>query len=170
MGQFAANATCLQAAMNLSVIQALHDWPFAVWLRSAPLVYPALEAVHIVAIAITFGSLWLVDLRLLGVRLGAMAMIDTRALAGAALPWTLIGFSLAAAAGSLMFLARAGDFIGNSAFLIKILLLFVAATNAGILHSRGPLDARSKATRLQPGLSLLIWIAIIICGRWIAYV
>ena len=38
-----ANATPLQAAMNLSVIQALHDWPFAVWLRSAPLIYPRLK-------------------------------------------------------------------------------------------------------------------------------
>ncbi|HOB03454.1 MAG TPA: hypothetical protein PKJ50_18015 [Casimicrobium huifangae] len=156
--------------MNTTVIQALHDWPFAVWLRSAPVVYPALETAHIVAIAITFGSLWLVDLRLLGVRLAGLAAIDTRTLAGAALPWTLIGFSFAATAGSLMFLARAGDFIGNRAFLIKILLLFVAATNAAILHSRGPLDADSSATRLQAGFSLLTWIAIIVCGRWIAYV
>ena len=43
------------------VIQALHDWPFAVWLRSRPLIYPALEAVHIVAIAITFDHFgWLI--------------------------------------------------------------------------------------------------------------
>ena len=132
------------------MIQALHDWPFAVWLRPPRSFIPRLKPC-IVAIAITFDLLWLVDLRLLGVRLGAMAMIDTRALAGAALPWTLIGFSLAAAAGSLMFLARAGTSSVTVRFSAKILLLFVAATNAGILHSRGPLDARSKATRLQTG-------------------
>ena len=106
---------------------------------------------HIVAIAITFGSLWLVDLRLLGVRLGAMAMIDTRALAGAALPWTLIGFSLAAAAGSLMFLARAGTSSAHVWFCIKILLLFVAATNAGIPDSRGPFRCAQQGNAAQAG-------------------
>mgnify|MGYP002148206731 CR=1 FL=1 len=46
----------------------------------------------------------------------------------------------------------------------------IPGTNAAILHSRGPLDSSSTATRLQAAFSLLIWIAIIICGRWIAYV
>ncbi len=156
--------------MNPTIIHALHDWPFAVWLRSAPLVYPALETLHIVAIAITFGSLWLVDLRLLRVHLFGPGNIDARTLARAALPWTLIGFTFAAIAGSLMFLARASDFIGNSVFLIKMLLLFTAGTNAAILHSRGPLDPASAMTRVQALFSILLWIAIIVCGRWIAYV
>ena len=158
------------AALNPTLIHALHDWPFAVWLRSAPLVYPSLEAVHIIAIAITFGSLWIVDLRLLGVRLFGMTTIDANVLAKATLPWTLLGFALAAMVGSLMFLARAGDFISNGAFLIKMLLLFVAGTNAAILHSRSPLDPASAATRVQALFSIMLWIGIIICGRWIAYV
>lgn len=156
--------------MNPSLTQALDDWPLAVWLRSAPLVYPSLEAVHIIAIAITFGSLWIVDLRLLGVRLFGLSSIDANTLAKATLPWTLLGFMLAATVGSLMFLARANDFISNGAFLIKMLLLFTAGTNAAILHSRGRLDSASIATRVQALFSIVIWIAIIICGRWIAYV
>ncbi len=156
--------------MNPLITQALYDWPFAVWLRSAPLVYPTLEAIHIIAIAITFGSLWIVDLRLLGVRLFGMSTLDTHTLAKAALPWTLLGFTLAATVGSLMFLARAGDFISNGAFLIKMLLLFAAGTNAAILHSRGALDSTSLVTRGQALFSILLWIAIIVCGRWIAYV
>ncbi len=156
--------------MNPSLIQALHDWPFAVWLRSAPIVYPALEAIHIIALAITFGSLWLVDLRLLGVRLFGLNGIDANVLAKATLPWTLLGFVLAATVGSLMFLARAGDFISNGAFLIKMLLLFTAGTNAAILHSRGALDSSSTTTRVQALFSILLWIGIIVCGRWIAYV
>ena len=156
--------------MNPLIIQALHDWPFAVWLRSAPLVYPTLEAIHIISIAITFGSLWIVDLRLLGVRLFGLSLIDCNVLAKATLPWTLLGFTLAATVGSLMFLARASDFISNSAFLIKMLLLFAAGTNAAILHSRGTLDSTSTATRVQALFSILLWIGIIVCGRWIAYV
>ena len=156
--------------MNPAITLALHDWPFAVWLRSAPLVYPTLEALHIIAIAITFGSLWIVDLRLMGVRVFGLGSIDVRSLAIAALPWTLLGFTLAAMVGSLMFLARAADLIGNGAFLLKMLLLFTAGTNAAILHSRGPLNPASLATRGQALFSLALWTSIIVCGRWIAYV
>ena len=156
--------------MNPLITQALHASPFAVWLRSAPLVYPTLEAIHIIGIAITFGSLWIVDLRLLGVRLFGLSSIDANVLAKATLPWTLLGFTLAATVGSLMFLARASELISNGAFLIKMLLLFTAGTNAAILHSRGALDSASMATRGQALFSILLWIAIIVCGRWIAYV
>jgi hypothetical protein len=156
--------------LNPLITQALHDWPFAVWLRSAPFAYPTLEAVHIIAIAITFGSLWIVDLRLLGVRLFGLASINANVLAKATLPWTLLGFTLAATVGSLMFLARASDLIGNSAFLAKMLLLFTAGTNAAILHSRGPLDSDNFATRAQALFSIVLWLAMIVCGRWIAYV
>jgi hypothetical protein len=156
--------------MNPALTQALHDWPFAVWLRTAPLIYPGLEALHLIAIATTFGTLLIVDLRLLNVGVFGLRQFDVNAMAKAVLPWTLLGFFLAAMTGSLMFLSRASDFIANSAFLLKMLLLFTAGTNAGILHSRGPLDATNLATRLQAALSLAIWIAVIVSGRWIAYV
>ncbi len=156
--------------LNPALTLALHNWPFAVWLRSAPLVYPSLEALHIIAIAITFGSLWIVEMRLLGVTLLDLDKMDANVLAKATLPWTFLGFTCAAIFGSLMFLARASDLIGNSAFLVKMLLLMTAGTNAAILHSRGPLDSASIATRAQAVLSIALWIAIIFCGRWIAYV
>ncbi len=156
--------------MNPAIAQALHDWPFAVWLRTAPLVYPVLEALHLIAIATTFGTLLIVDLRLLNIGAFGLRQFDVNAIAKAVLPWTLLGFVLAAITGSLMFLSRANDFIENSAFLLKILLLFAAGTNAGILHSRGALNATNALTRFQAALSLAIWIVVIVCGRWIAYV
>jgi hypothetical protein len=156
--------------VNPAIIEHLHNWPFAVWLRTAPLVYPALEALHLIAIATTFGTLLIVDLRLLNVSLFGLRDIDARKIANAVLPWTLLGFVFAAMTGSLMFLSRASDFITNIAFLIKILLLFTAATNAAILHSRGALVATNRITQLQAAFSLAIWITVIVCGRWIAYV
>ena len=123
-----------------------------------------------VSIAITFGTLWIVELRLLGVRLLGLDQIDANTLAKATLPWTLLGFTCAAIFGSLMFLSRASDLIGNGAFMLKILLLVTAGTNAAILHSRGPLDPSNLATRGQALFSILLWIGMIFCGRWIAYV
>ena len=97
-------------------------------------------------------------------------LLSSTVYAGSFILMQLVGFTLAAMVGSLMFLARASDFISNGAFLLKMLLLFTAGTNAAILHSRGPLNPDSLVTRGQALFSLLLWIAIIVCGRWIAYV
>lgn len=149
-----------------ALIDALHHWEPIVWLRVHPYAYPTLETVHIVGLALVFGSLWVVDLAILG----GLRGLDPRQLARRVLPWTLAGFVLAAASGLTMFATNVADLVANPAFVIKMGLLFAAGTNAAILHARGAIDATNGTTRLQAGLSLLIWIAVIACGRWIAYV
>lgn len=153
----------------ITPIQALDHWAPIVWLKTNVYAYPTLEVVHIVGIALLFGTLWAVDLRLL-LRGGALEKLDLQTLAKALLPWTIAGFLLAAATGLTMFVSRVGDLISNPMFISKMCLLFAAGTNAAILHARGPLDAKNAITRTQAGLSILIWLAVITCGRWIAYV
>jgi hypothetical protein len=160
------NAGMKSAAM----MQALHDWPFAAWLRTSTVAYPALEVVHIIGFALLFGSICVVDLRLLGVRLAGLHMHEPNALAKAVLPWTLLGFAIALCAGSLMFIAHARDFIANPAFVLKMGLLFTAGCNAALLHSRGSINPHSAGTHVQALLSIGLWMAVITCGRWIAYV
>ncbi|MCA3030284.1 MAG: hypothetical protein ING66_17015 [Rhodocyclaceae bacterium] len=137
-----------------------------VWLKTTPVVYPILEIGHIVGIALVFGTLWIVDLRILG----RMPMFDVNQLAKHILPWTVAGFLLAALTGLTMFVSRIGDLIANPAFVLKIGLLFAAGTNAAVLHARGAINCESTLTRAQAVLSLLIWLAVIVCGRWIAYI
>lgn len=147
-------------------LDALSQWAPIAALKANAFAYPVLEIAHIVAIAIVFGTLWVVDLRILG----RMQALPLHRLAGYVLPWTLAGFVLAALTGLTMFAMRASDLIANPAFLAKVVLLFAAGTNAAILHSRGPLDEQSGATRLQALLSIVIWVCVIAAGRWIAYV
>jgi hypothetical protein len=149
-----------------AALDALNRWGPIVWLKTNAYAYPTLETMHLIAIAIVFGTLWIVDLRLLRV----IRAIDARLLAQTLLPWTLAGFALALLTGLTMFVSRIGDFIGNPAFILKMGLLCAAGANAGILHARGAPDDTSAATRFQAALSIMIWIAIIFCGRWIAYV
>lgn len=151
---------------SIAPLVALSQWGPIAWLKVNALAYPLLEVVHIVAIALVFGTLWIVDLRILG----AMRVLPLQALASRLLPWTLVGFALAALSGLTMFATRADDLVSNTAFVTKMILLFAAGTNAGILHARGPLDERSALTRVQAALSLVIWVSIIFFGRWIAYV
>ena len=154
------------AAPLTGALVALEQWAPVVWLKTSDYAYPALETLHIVGIALVFGTLWIVDLAILGRLRG----LDVQLLARRVLPWTLAGFLLAALSGLTMFVTAVGDLIANPAFVLKMTLLFVAATNAGILHARGPIDGSNRLTRIQAVLSVLIWLAVIACGRWIAYV
>jgi hypothetical protein len=51
-----------------------------------------------------------------------------------------------------------------------MLLLLTAGCNAAWFHGRGSLDKLDGMARAQMAVSTLIWLAVIACGRWIAYV
>ena len=149
-----------------TALDALNHWAPIIWLKTNPYAYPALEVVHIIGIALVFGTIWIVDLTILG----KLRVFEVNLLARHVVPWTMAGFALAAATGLTMFATSVGDLIANPAFVLKMGLLFAAGTNAAVLHGRGAIDGGSIFTRWQALLSIVIWVAIIACGRWIAYV
>ena len=151
---------------DTSALSAWDQWSPIVALKANAIVYPLCEVVHLVAIGLLFGTIFLVDLRLLGF----MRQFDANVLARAILPWTLLGFVVAVLSGLTLFAMRIGEMLQNPFFIAKICLLFAAGSNAAVLHARGPLDPGAALTRGQAGVSLLIWVAAIFCGRWIAYV
>jgi hypothetical protein len=134
-------------------------------LQSSTWAYPVLEIVHITGIALLLGNLVLLELRVFG----KGAALPVRELAKLSLSIALGGFALAAASGLVMFATQPQELLGNRAFTLKMLLLFAAACNAGIFHARGSLDKLDGVARAQMFLSTLIWLAVITCGRWIAY-
>ncbi|WP_119152959.1 hypothetical protein [Caldimonas tepidiphila] len=141
------------------------DLPALAWIGAHPWAYPALEALHIVGIGVLLGSLLMFELRLWG--LGRE--LPLAALARLALPVSLAGFALAAAAGLLMFASQPSELVANRYFVWKMGLLFIAGCNAAAFHARGGLARPDGWARAQTALSLGLWIAVIICGRWIAY-
>ncbi len=134
-------------------------------LRSHLWAYPALEIVHICGIALLLGNLLLLEMRVFG--LGAA--LPVKALARLSLGLAAAGFSIAAASGLLMFASQPAELLANRAFTLKMLLLLVAACNAGWFHGRASLDKLDLVARAQMVLSTLIWLAVVACGRWIAY-
>lgn len=127
--------------------------------------YPALEIVHIVGIALLLGNLVLLELRVFG----RGAALPVPELARLSLGLAGLGFSLAAATGLLMFATQPQELLANSAFTLKMLLLLAAGCNAAAFHTRRSLLRLDGTARLQMLLSTGIWIAVIACGRWIAY-
>ncbi len=152
------------APINPALVAALTAW--AVPLRTHPWAYPALEALHIVGIALLLGNLVLVELRVWG-RGAALPMKD---LAQLSLSLAVFGFGIALTTGALMFMSQAQDLIGNRAFVIKMLLVMLAGVNAAVLHTRGGLTKLDRWAKAQTALSLLIWLCVVALGRGIAYI
>ena len=140
---------------------------FAGWpgIALVPWLYPALEVVHIVGIGLLVGSLVLVELRIWG----RGTELPLAALARFGLRLTLAGFALAAASGLTMFLSQPAELLGNAPFLVKMALLLCAGVNAAAFHWRGGVAHVDTVGRAQTLASLGLWLAIIICGRAIAY-
>ena len=134
-------------------------------LGSHPWAYPALEMVHISGIGLLLGNLVLLELRVFGLGAG----LAVKELARLSLGLALTGFAMAAASGLLMFASRAVELLGNRTFTLKMLLLLAAACNAAWFHGRGSLDKLDAFARVQMVVSTLIWLAVLACGRWIAY-
>jgi hypothetical protein len=149
--------------MHTDVVVAVTN-PLA-WIGSHPFAYPALEVVHLIGIALLLGNLVAFELRVLG----AAPDLPVLALARLSLGLAVAGFGLAALSGLLMFGSQPNDLLTNRVFLIKMGLLAVAGCNAAGFHARGGLQRLDALARGQTLLSLGLWIAIIICGRWIAY-
>ena len=131
-----------------------------------PWAYPALEVAHIAGIALLVGNLVLLEFRVFG-RGAAIPVVD---LARLSLGVALAGFGLAAASGLTMFLAQPQELIANRAFVLKMTLLLAAGCNAAWFHGRGSLRRLDGVAQLQMAVSGLLWLAVIACGRWIAYV
>ena len=127
--------------------------------------YPTLEIVHIIGVALLVGNLVLLELRVFG-KGPTLPVVD---LARLGLTLVAIGFTLAAMSGSLMFATRPNELLANRAFTLKMLMLTLAAIVAVVFHSRDSLRKLDFTAKALMVTSSLIWVGVIICGRWIAY-
>jgi len=134
-------------------------------LQSHPWAYPTLEIVHIVGIALLVGNLVLLELRVFG-RGAALPVAD---LARLSLTLAFCGFALVGASGLLMFSTQTQELLANRAFTLKMGLIVLAAGNAVAFHVRGSLQRLDTTARALMLVSTGLWLAVITCGRWIAY-
>ena len=135
------------------------------WIVSHPFAYPALEVMHIVGIALLVGNLVLFELRVWGFG----TELPVQALARLALRLSLVGFGLIGASGLMMFAGQPTDLLANRVFVVKMGLVMLAGLNATWFHARGSLQLLDRGARVQTVVSMGLWLAVIICGRWIAY-
>ena len=158
------------ASAGLDPWKVVYDTPFATAIRESEVVFPLLETIHVIVLALTTGVIVAIDLTLLGLlfRGEAAEAFETR--------WTPIvwvGFSVMALTGGLLLASEAAKLETNPAFLAKLGLL--AATGLNLLVFRWARGRRAGAVRppwlarASAGASLTLWLALIAAGRSIAY-
>ena len=92
-------------------------------------------------------------------------------------PWTSGAFSVSALSGFGMFITQANRYAGNRAFQVKVVLLILAGINMAVFHQRSVRSlprwdtaaVTSTAARFAGIGSLLLWIGIMLAGRWIGH-
>jgi hypothetical protein len=144
----------------------LAQWSGMNWIATHPWAYPTLETLHIVGVALLLGNLVLFEMRVWGLQ----PSLPVRPLARLSLGIALTGFALAAASGAVMLASQWAELQANRALWLKAALVMAAGANAAMFHLRGGLDKVDRTARWQTAFSLGLWLVVVACGRFIAYV
>jgi hypothetical protein len=156
---------------------------FAVWLAATPVslfiqnvlwIIPAVQCVHIVMIAIVLSSVAMIDLRIFGM---AGREASLRQTADRYLPWIWWALIVLAITGMTLITGEPVRSLTNPAFQIKMLLLLAAVIVTVVfqvtVHRDAALWDQSRlsapAIKIAAVATLLLWFAIAVAGRWIAY-
>ena len=161
--------------MNVdSMLEWLQGTGVAIQIRDGLYTFPVLESIHVVGLALVFGTIAILDLRLLGVASTNRAV--SRIMADL-LKWTWAAFAVTAVTGGLMFSTNALVYFHNTWFRAKMILLVLAAVNMAVfeLTARKTMpqwDAQRSAppvARAVATISLIIWVGVIVAGRVIGF-
>jgi len=157
-----------------AILRWLEASALATRIRESLYFFPFLESIHVIGLALVFGTIAIIDLRLLG---AASTERPFKRMASDILKWTWIAFGLTALTGSLMFITNAGVYYHNFYFRAKMVLLVLAAVNmlsfeltlGRSVHRWDKATAAPPAGRAVAVLSLVIWISVIFAGRLIGF-
>jgi uncharacterized membrane protein len=152
----------------------LQESALATGIRDSLLLFPLLESLHVIGLALVFGTIAIIDLRLLGI---ASTERSFNRMASDIMTWTWAAFAVTALTGVLMFITNATVYFHNTYFRAKIVLLLLAAINVLVfeLTARRTIRQWDRAPSAPPigrvvaTVSLVVWIAVIVTGRMIGF-
>lgn len=151
-----------------------YDLSWSDLLASSLNFWSLLEGTHVLSLMLFAGTIFVVDLRLLG---AAFRKTPISVISDRVLPLTIFGLVLMIATGVALFYAKPLLYYHNIWFRLKLVFLAVAAINIMVFHFRVQRDmagwdtaARPPAkARLSAVISIASWIVVITFGRFIAY-
>ena len=143
--------------------------------ESGPWTYAIVNVAHILAVSTLFGSVLVLDLRLLGAWRRRIRIAD---LSTAVTPIAITAFALAIVTGAALLATKATAYVDNPFLLIKFPAIAVGMLNAGILNVtpawrevsvRGLRPGERRQLAIMGGISLVCWLTAVTAGRMIGY-
>jgi hypothetical protein len=155
-------------------LRSLETSGLATRIRGSLWLFPLIESTHVFGLAMVFGTIAIIDLRLLGI---ASTQRSFNRMASDILKWTWAAFALTAATGLLMFITNARVYYHNFFFRTKMLLLLLAGINILVfeltagrtIHRWDKSPSAPPVGKAVAAVSLAIWIGIIFMGRLIGF-
>ena len=140
----------------------LYGTPISTAIRETSWIIPAVQSVHIIAIA--------------GLA-GVLATDETpRAVVKRHLPWMWSSLALLLTSGFVLGLGEPYRVLMNAVFWVKMAMVVTGFTltllfRYPILHPDYRIEHARAAALIKPlaWVSLAIWVVVVFCGRWIAY-
>lgn len=159
-------------------VPALFEWLEGTWasvaIRESILFYPIVETSHVLTLCLFLGMTATWDLRLVG---AALRRVPVSEVVNRLFPWAIAGFVLMVISGSMLFVSSPVRASQNIFFQIKMVAIALAGLNAFVFHRTvfrwvAEWD-RSEGipfrARIAGFLSLVLWSAVVVCGRMQAY-
>lgn len=133
-----------------------------------------LEGTHVMALMLFAGTIFMVDLRLLGL---AFKRTPVSVISDRVLPLTVFGFVLLLLTGLGLFFAKPLLYYHSVWFRFKLIFLAIAFINIMIFHVRVQRDIAAwddwpkppTKAQISAIVSIVSWIVVITFGRFIAY-
>jgi hypothetical protein len=153
----------------------LHDTSFGTLIRESTWAEPIIETIHVLTLTVFLGFIILLDLRLLDL---IMPRTRVSTVFQQLKPWLFGSFGIMLITGISLFAGDPVLFYGTIFFKLKMLMLLAAALNVIVFNltlgrTLMQWDARARtprAVKISGLLSLVLWVAVVACGRGIAYV
>jgi hypothetical protein len=152
----------------MQVLLEMERWPLVAAVRTSTILYPLINALHILGLAVLVGAIVTLDMRVLGIWKPDRWQVAVSELS----PVAATGLVVTLLTGAILFSVRASRYVENPALVLKLALIALALINVLVFHralgkSSGP--EPSLLLRLCAAISSTAWIGCVFAGRWIAY-
>ena len=143
-------------------------------LGNVPGLPPVAQTAHILGICIVMASIVMVNLKFMGLALPSQNLSE---MISRLYPWTWWALPVNAVTGLLFVIARPNRYLYNPVFGVKFSLLVPAVLLAYLVYRMNQKEreywdstsGRRISGQAVAGLSLILWIGVLMAGRWIAY-
>ena len=143
-------------------------------LRTVRGVAPIVQTIHILSVTALMASVVFVNLRVLGLAVPSQQLPE---MLRRLMPWTWLALLLLLLSGSVFVLALPNRYLHNPVLGIKLSMLVPAVVLAVVFARLGRREgnywdaspSRKRRAKTMAGASLLLWVTVVLAGRWIAY-